>query len=102
MFMEVCMLKYAIIFFAGVFGIMVFVLHTDTAFSKEATSAKSLLTQKCASCHGLGKVQKSLGKDSAQWQSVIQHMREKGAKLTDQEQSALAEYLGGLKAGDTL
>ncbi len=96
------MVRYAIVLLAGIIGFMVFIVHTDKALSQEAVSPKTLLSQKCAMCHGLGKIQNSLGrKDRAQWQDTIQRMRSKGAKLTDREQNTLAGYLGGLRAGDT-
>ncbi len=97
------MVRYAILLFAGIAGILFFAVHSDTAFSQDAASTKTLLSQKCSTCHSLDKVEGALGKkDTSVWQDTIERMRSKGAKLTDKEQDVLAKYLGGLKAGDKL
>lgn len=96
------MLNYAVLLFASIVCAMVLTTRTETALSQESVSPKNMLTKKCALCHGLSKVQGSLGsKDLAQWRATIQKMRTKGAKMTDQEQESLAAYLSGLKAGDS-
>lgn len=81
----------------------VFVLHTAVALSQETMQPKKILAKKCTFCHSLGKVEKNLGKkDRLQWQTTLEKMRSKGAKISYEEQQDLAAYLSGLKAGDAL
>lgn len=52
----------------------------------------TLLQQRCTVCHSLGRV---LGatKDREAWLATIDAMIAKGARLTDEERSTLADYL---------
>lgn len=51
-----------------------------------------ILQEKCTKCHDLQRVE-AQRLDDVGWEQVIDRMREKGADLTDDEATALAEYL---------
>jgi cytochrome c5 len=52
----------------------------------------AILQEKCTVCHSLERVE-AAQYDDVGWEQVIERMREKGADLTDDEATALAEYL---------
>ncbi len=52
----------------------------------------AILQAKCTTCHTLERVEAE-DLDAVGWESVIEEMRAKGADLTDDEATALAEYL---------
>ena len=53
----------------------------------------TILNEKCADvCHDLERVE-AQDLDAVGWESVIERMRANGADLTDDEVTALAEYL---------
>ena len=55
----------------------------------------ALLQGRCTVCHSTSRIF-GASKDLAGWQSTIDRMVGKGAKLTAEEQAVLAEYLAGL------
>lgn len=55
--------------------------------------AKRLLDRACASCHGLDRVENARNA-ADQWRVIVVDMRERGAKLTDEETEQLVEWLG--------
>ena len=58
--------------------------------------AHALLKRACTSCHELDKTNNSRF-SSERWRVVIVDMRERGAKLADEELERLAEWLGRTK-----
>lgn len=60
----------------------------------EATGldGEAILNAKCVSCHSIDQVL-AQEYDAVGWAAVIDEMIVKGAKLTDDEAAALAEYL---------
>lgn len=55
----------------------------------------TLLESRCTTCHNLDRVdQKEL--DFAGWVALIQKMIDKGAQLTPEEKTVLADYLANL------
>lgn len=59
------------------------------------TDGATLLEERCTVCHTTDRIL-GASKDPAGWQSTIERMVGKGAKLTAEEQAVLAEYLAGL------
>ena len=55
--------------------------------------AKRLLDRACTSCHGLDRVQSARNPEEA-WRVILVDMRERGAKLSDEELERLTEWLG--------
>ncbi len=52
----------------------------------------ALLESRCTACHNLNKV-KQAKKSLAQWESTVNRMIQKGARLTDAEKAILLQYL---------
>ena len=55
--------------------------------------ARRLLARACASCHELDRVEKARNPEE-RWRVLVVDMRERGAKLTDEEVERLVEWLG--------
>ncbi len=62
------------------------------ATSAPTLSGAELLQDRCARCHGLDIVEAE-SQSQAEWEATVDHMREKGATLTDNEAKTLVEYL---------
>lgn len=57
-----------------------------------AVDGKALFEAKCTTCHAAGR-SLSASKDKADWQSTVERMKGKGAKVSADEAGAIAEYL---------
>ena len=57
-----------------------------------AEDGKALLESKCTTCHS-AKMTMAVKRDKAGWTKTIEKMKAKGAKLTDAEAEAIADYL---------
>jgi hypothetical protein len=55
--------------------------------------ARRLLTRACTTCHGLERVEGTRNEEEA-WRVMLVDMRERGAKLSDEELERLVEWLG--------
>jgi cytochrome c553 len=55
--------------------------------------AKRLLTRACTSCHELDRVERARNPED-RWRVLVVDMRERGAKLSDEEVERLVEWLG--------
>lgn len=55
--------------------------------------ARRLLARACTSCHELDRVEKARNPEE-RWRVLVVDMRERGAKLTDEEVERLVEWLG--------
>src|SRR5580700_11301801 len=55
--------------------------------------ARRLLTRACTTCHGMERVESARNPADA-WRVTILDMRERGAKLSDEEVERLTEWLG--------
>ena len=65
--------------------------------SKETDSAgvldgKALAEERCATCHPYSRVE-NVTKTPEEWQSNVERMVQKGAKLDEAEQAAVIQYL---------
>ena len=54
--------------------------------------AKRLMTRACTTCHGMERVESTRNPEEA-WRVLLVDMRERGAKLSDQELEQLVEWL---------
>jgi hypothetical protein len=72
-----------------------YVAQEVTSFYSDA-EAEALLKRACTSCHELDKTN-SARFSPDRWRVVIVDMRERGAKLADEELERLAEWLGRTK-----
>ena len=66
-----------------------------TTFLSDA-EGDTLLTRACTRCHGADRVNQARNSAEA-WRVVIVDMRERGAKVTDEEVEKLVEWLGRVK-----
>jgi len=57
-----------------------------------AVDGKTLLEQRCVSCHSLDRATRSRG-NADQWNRTVNDMVNKGAQLTADEQKVLVAYL---------
>jgi mono/diheme cytochrome c family protein len=55
-------------------------------------TGQELLEARCTQCHTLDRV-RSAAHTPEEWQATVQHMREMGAQLTDEEAQTLVQYL---------
>jgi glyoxylase-like metal-dependent hydrolase (beta-lactamase superfamily II) len=60
--------------------------------SSKATDPGQVLETACSGCHGLSRVQ-SQSMSRAEWQAVVDRMRERGAEVADLDMSVLVDYL---------
>jgi mono/diheme cytochrome c family protein len=58
--------------------------------------AQRLLNRVCATCHELDRVEKARNSEEA-WRVIAVDMRERGAKITDEELEQLVEWLGRVR-----
>jgi cytochrome c2 len=72
-----------------------YVAHEVTTFYSDA-EAEALLTRACTECHEPDRFNKARFNPD-RWRVVILEMREKGAKLEDEELEKLVEWLGRTK-----
>jgi cytochrome c5 len=65
---------------------------TSPSGSAPAADGAALVSSRCTTCHNLDRV-KQAKKTSAQWKETVTRMVGKGAKLSADEQAAVADYL---------
>jgi cytochrome c2 len=75
-----------------------YVAQEVTTFYSDA-EAEALLTRACTSCHELDKTNTARFSPD-RWRVVIVDMRERGAKLEDEELERLVEWLGRTKGAN--
>ena len=70
-----------------------FVLSTiPTAIVYAETGGEKLLDERCSVCHPSSRP-KSKQKTPAQWETTVNRMMGKGAKLTEEEKAILLDFL---------
>ena len=62
--------------------------ETDEAGS----SGQALVEERCSTCHSLDRIT-SESKTAEEWASTVSRMVEKGARLNEEEQQVVVEYL---------
>lgn len=75
----------AVAFFAG-FGM-------QSAMTSQPLDGKSLVAERCVTCHNLGRVERRFGQDLAFWESTVDRMLGKRNMLNDAERKAVVDYL---------
>jgi len=71
-----------------------FVLSTiPTAIVYAETEGTNLLEERCSVCHPSSRP-KSKQKTPAQWETTVNRMMGKGAKLSEEEKAVLLDFLG--------
>lgn len=68
--------------------------QTEDAAPPEAMTPEQLIESRCTRCHDRSRID-SASFDPAGWATVIDRMIRKGARLTEEERSALVEHLAG-------
>ncbi|HEY5996621.1 MAG TPA: c-type cytochrome [Candidatus Deferrimicrobiaceae bacterium] len=68
------------------------ILAVSAAAAVAAGDGKALFESKCTMCHAASRAL-SASKDKAGWQSTVERMKGKGAKVDDQEAAAIVDYL---------
>jgi hypothetical protein len=53
---------------------------------------KSLVEERCAECHDLGRVEQAM-KTEEEWKATVERMVGKGAQLSQEEQTLVIQYL---------
>ena len=61
--------------------------------AEKPLDGKAVLQARCTRCHGLDKIEKHAKVDREHWAKTVGAMIKKGAKLTNDERSALLDYL---------
>jgi hypothetical protein len=78
-----------------VFFLMLLVVACGSAASsggEESGDGEALLQDRCTACHSLDRVTRA-HKSSEEWQQNVTRMVNKGAKLSEDEQAVLVQYL---------
>lgn len=78
----------------------VFSLHK--AGAEEYTEARSLVQERCSTCHNLGRVERRIGEfDAEAWNDYVVRMQNLGARVSDSERETIVGFLASLEsAGD--
>lgn len=76
-----------------------YVSDAQSAASDQAKSPDQIVMSSCTACHGIDRVCKNLGQDSAAWSKLVTGMVKKGARVDQQDIPRVADYLAGLKPG---
>lgn len=64
-------------------------------------SAGKLAAEKCSACHSTARICEKLGNRTAEvWLQTAERMKGNGAKITEAEVAAIAEYLATARPGD--
>lgn len=66
----------------------------DGTGSETPGDAAALIRERCTVCHDTSRIEQAR-KDAAGWRSTVERMRGKGARVSDAEASAIAEFLAG-------
>jgi Cytochrome c. len=68
--------------------------NSGTSGSSGSTVAdgKTLMNERCASCHSLDRITNAQG-TAAEWQQVVDQMVQRGAVLSADEEKVLVQYL---------
>lgn len=77
---------------AGLILVVFLAMFSFSAPGFSAPNGKAVMENRCGDCHGLEKVTNA-SKDSAAWQTTVNRMISKGAKLNAEEKAALIDYL---------
>jgi len=71
-------------------GIFLFTLCVGTVFAQP--SGKAIVDNACSACHSIKRVNEA-NKNAAEWESTLDRMIKKGAKVKPEERAAVLQYL---------
>lgn len=74
-------------------GMFLCALSSGVAFAQ--VEGKALVDNACSKCHGVKKVE-SAKKTAAEWETTLDRMIKKGAKVKPEERDAVLKYLNTL------
>lgn len=74
-------------------GIFLCALSAGVAFAQ--AEGKAVADNACSKCHGIKKVE-SAKKNAAEWETTLDRMIKKGAKVKPEERAAVLKYLNTL------
>lgn len=74
-------------------GILFGVFCAGFAFAQPA--GKAIAANACTKCHSLKRVESAL-KNAAEWETTLDRMIKKGAKVKPEEREEVLKYLNGL------
>lgn len=81
---------------------VIFVSWSSSSQAQD-NQGKALVLERCAKCHGIKKVQASVGKfDAGEWTKVVNRMVSKGAVLSNEEKEVLIQFLAAQTSPDAL
>lgn len=64
----------------------------DEEAAPSQADGKTILEERCSTCHGLGRTEQA-EKTEGEWEQTVTRMVNKGAELNTDEQAILVEYL---------
>jgi len=64
-------------------------------FALAQPAGKAMVDNACSKCHSLKRVESAL-KNAAEWETTLDRMIKKGAKVKPEEREAVLKYLNGL------
>jgi mono/diheme cytochrome c family protein len=59
---------------------------------EESSEGEKLVEERCATCHGLDRVEEESA-SAEEWAEIVDDMIERGAKLTEEERDVVVAYL---------
>jgi len=74
-------------------GVFLLIFTTAALFAQPAV--KSLVDSECSKCHNLKRVY-SANKKAGEWETTVDRMINKGAKIKPEEKDAVIKYLNTL------
>lgn len=74
-------------------GIFLCALSVGVAFAQPA--GKAIVDNACSKCHGIKKVE-SAKKNASEWETTLDRMIKKGAKVKPEERETVLQYLNTL------
>ena len=77
---------------AGLVLVVFLAMFSLTTPGFSAPDGKAVMEARCGDCHSLDRIT-SKTKDRGAWETTVNRMMGKGAKLNDEEKAALLDYL---------
>lgn len=65
---------------------------TSTPASTTAIDGATLVSQRCTACHSMSRIE-SAHHSAAEWQTIVDSMIRRGARLTPEEETVVVNYL---------
>lgn len=72
---------------------LLFVFGAQSAMTSQPLDGKSLVAERCTTCHNVDRIERRFGQDLAFWESTVDRMLGKRNMLNDAERKAVLDYL---------